>query len=168
MKCFSSYLFCALAFSIGFTGILKSHQRITPKILNQQVYKGQKKTGGVAFSCPAAKWSGLQSDFYYHFTLTHITTQDPKIVQLVRKTIKEYIAAKIPLNSGHHSVSWIQPGTREVNSLFFKGEAAEFKLNLHKHLMKDPIISSYISPYIDAHVDVKGNFSKKNPTINLL
>lgn len=161
MKYFSTYLFWALAFSIGFTGSVKSNQKITPKLLNQQAYKGQEKTGGMAFTCPAAKWSGLQSDFYYHFTLTHITTQDPKIVKLVRKAIKEYIAAKTPLNNGHHSVSWIQPGTRGVNSLFFTGEAAEFKLNLHKYLMKDPIISSYISPYIDAHVDVKGNFSKK-------
>ncbi|MCE2982406.1 MAG: hypothetical protein LW832_02455 [Parachlamydia sp.] len=118
-------------------------------------------TGGIAFTCPAAKWSRLQSDFYYHFTLTHISTQDQKIVKLVQKAIKSYIVAKVSLNNGHRSLSWIQPETHGMNSLFFKGEAADFKLNLHNHLMQDPIISTYISPYIDPHVDVKGNFSKK-------
>lgn len=120
-----------------------------------------KNTGGTAFTCPAAKWSGRQSDFYYHFTLTHITTQDKKIVKLVHKAIKSYIAVKVPLKNGHRLLSWIKPGTQGVNSLFFKGEAAAFKLNLHNHLMQDPIISTYISPYIGAHVDVQGNFSKK-------
>jgi hypothetical protein len=121
-----------------------------------------KKTGGVAFTCPAAKWSGLKSDFYYHFTLTHITTQKPKIVKLVRKAVVDYITATVPLkNNGHRSLSWIQPGTKGLGSLFFTGEAEDFKLDLHNHLMQDPIISTYLSPYRAAHVDVNGNFSKK-------
>ncbi len=120
-----------------------------------------KKTGGVAFTCPAAKWSGLQSDFYYHFTLAHITTQKPKIVKLVRKAIENFVTT-VPLKSnGHRSLSWIPPGTKGASSLFITGEAADFKIDLHNHLMQDPIISIYLSPYRAAHVDVNGNFSKK-------
>lgn len=120
-----------------------------------------KGTGGTAFTCKAAKWSGLKSDFYYHFTLTHITTQDQKIVKLVRKTIIAFIQTEVPLKNNHRSVSWEQPGIQGKKSLFFNGEAADFKLKLHKHLMQDPEISIYISPYIAAHVDVRGDFSKK-------
>ncbi len=179
MNRFIIYFFCLLACFIGLTGTLKG-QGIHLKSSNQKHDKSSKKsvqpntkkhstpitsqkkkqTGGIAFTCPAAKWSGLQADFYYHFTLTHITTQNPTVVKHARKTIQAYIASNVPLKNGHRSLSWIQPGTRGVNSLFFKGEAADFKLNLHNHLMQDPIISPYISPYISAHVDVRGDFSK--------
>lgn len=117
--------------------------------------------GGTAFTCPAAKWSGQQSDFYYHFTLTHITTQDKKIVKLVRNAIKSFVESEVLLNNKHRSVTWKKPGTPGAKSLFFKGEAADFKLNLHNSLMQDPMISPYISTFINAHVDVRGDFSKK-------
>lgn len=119
------------------------------------------KSGGIAFTCPAAKWSGLKSNFYYHLTLVHITTQDKKIVKLAQEAIKAYVVANVPLKNRYRSLSWIKPGMQGINSLFFKGEVDDFKLKLHNHLMQDPIISNYISPYIDAHVDVRGDFSKK-------
>lgn len=116
---------------------------------------------GTAFTCPAAKWSGQKKDFYYHVTLTHITTQDKKIVKYVHNKIESLINSTIPLTNGHRSVSWIKPGMQRNRSLFIKGEIDDFKLELHNHLMQDPKIAAYISPYIDAHVDVIGNFSKK-------
>ncbi len=181
MNRFIIYLLCTLICSIGLTGTLKgqgipaksstSKQNssfkkkkaaypVSTKNSTSTTTQKTKQAGGTAFTCPAAKWSGSSSDFYYHLTLTHITTQDPNIVKLVRKTIQSFVAANVPMKNGHRSLSWKQ-GTQGVSSLFFKGEAADFKLDLHNHLMQNPAISPYISPYIGAHVDVRGDFSKK-------
>lgn len=119
------------------------------------------QSGGTAFTCPAAKWSGQKSDFYYHFTLTHISTRDKKIVKLARKIIDGYINTEVSKgHNGRRSLSWYQVSTGK-NSLFIAGEVEDFKQNLHNHLMQDSTLSPYISSYKTSHIDVQGNFSKK-------
>lgn len=148
-----NFFLTALVLVIGFSGNLNAQHHASKK--------GLPLSGGTAFTCPANKWSGIKTDFYYHFTLAHIKTQDPKIVLIVRNAIKDYISDHIPKTGGHRSLSWDQPGKPGKFSLFFTGEAADFKRDLHDHLMQNPVISPYLSSFISAHVDVRGDFSTK-------
>jgi hypothetical protein len=145
--------------STNLTNAKNVNTKLTP--MNKQNKQIIEESGGIAFTCPAAKWSGKTADFYYHFTLAHITTQNPKVAKIVRQAIEEYINTHVPLTQGHHSLTWNHPGKPANSSIFLSGQVADFKLKLHKHLMNIPTIKPHISPYIAPHVDVQGDFSTK-------